>query len=160
MAVPSTANMTDVTPTLSLAFASTSTEPETVDASLGAVIATVGGVVSAGGAVVTTSCGRCAAVVPSRETNATPSADVEEIRIENVPSPVMIGSTLNCAQVFNPALPIVATGSGSAAGAVFQVTFSGHVWDATRATDPPTGEGFVTYSRRVAPMTTSVPTPE
>ena len=54
-------------------------------------MATVGAVVSGGGAVVTTSCGRLVAVMPSRETNATPSATLEEIRIEKVPSPVTIG---------------------------------------------------------------------
>ncbi len=158
--VPSTENVTPVTPTSSEAVASTAIGPLTLAPSPGAVMPTVGAVVSGGGAVVTTSWGRLVAVVPSRETNATPSADVEEIRIEKVPSPVTIGPTLNCAHVLRAALPIAATGSESAAGAVFHVTFSGQVCEATRATDPPTGDGLVTNSRNVAPTTTSDPTPE
>src|SRR3954470_23296270 len=160
MGSPSMANATDVTPTLSVADASTATEPETDAPSVGAVIATVGVVLSGGGAVVTTSCGRCVAVVPSRETYATPSADVDETRIEYVPSPVMIGKTLNCAHVLSAALPIVATGSGSAAGGGVPGGLSPQVCEATRATEPPTGEGFVTNRRNVAPRTTSLPTPE
>src|SRR4029079_8555065 len=109
--------------------------------------------------VVTTSWGRCARV-PSREEESTPSAFVDVSLTEYVPSPVINGRTLNCAQVFTDAFPIVASGSASAAGAVFHVMFSDHVCEATRDTAPPDGDGVVTYSRRVAAVTTSVPTPE
>jgi hypothetical protein len=58
------------------------------------------------------------------------------------------------------AFPTVAKALGSAAGAVAHVTFSGHVCEATRETEPPTGDALVTNRRSVAAVTTSVPTPE
>ena len=58
------------------------------------------------------------------------------------------------------ALPVGdASGVGSAAGAVVHVTFSAQVCEATRYSVPATGDGFVTYRRRLAAATTSVPTP-
>ena len=57
----------------------------------------------------------------------------------------MNGRTLNCAHVFTDDFPMVASGTASAAGAWFHVTFSGHVCEATRDTEPPDGDGFVTY---------------
>ena len=79
-AAPSTAKSTAVTPTSSDAVAASVTLPTTVDPSTGAVMAAWGADAS-GVAVVTTTCGRCAAA-PSREVKIAPSLAVDAMRIE------------------------------------------------------------------------------
>ena len=61
--------------------------------------------------------------------------------------------------MFFVTFPTDESGVGSAGGSVVQVVASGHVWSATRYSEPPTGAGSVTYRRSAADVTTSVPTP-
>src|SRR5215213_8420472 len=158
MTDPSIATSTPVTPVSSEAVAAMPTDPPTVAPPAGDVTDTVGHVTSTGGVVVTTSCGRCVDV-PSRETYVAPSALEVVMRTEYVPSVLTKDDRSNCTHVLSTAEPPVVIGVASAVGAVFHVTPSVHVCEATRKTLPDAGEGFVVYSRSATPLTVSDPTP-